>query len=150
MNATPSLIFRPDRGRKGYRLRCRFAVPAFPNEHFLEKAKFVAAEQFVKDMETQGWDYLDAHGFRMTGPYGVPIKQPELPRRSQQEQWQVKARQAQGAVQAGARLLVPPSLGGVATVPSLNEAESWEYELAGVFVRKTIVFEYDEVFTNDN
>lgn len=134
----PTLLFRPDHGYKPYRLRCRFAMDAFPNRGQLETAKHTAAEQFIKDMEKQGWEYLDQHGIQMSGPYsesvitGVPSMREQL-----------KAKDAVYAVAQGARLL-PQKRDLVASVPPLALSERWEFELAAVFLRKTIVMEYNE------
>jgi len=145
------VIIRPERGKKAYRLRCRFRVEAHPSERWLEKAKYRAAEEFVRDMAKQGWEYLSKHGFKMTGPYPA-IETVRLPKASQQPQWHIPSRDMLEAIQAGYRLNPPPDEGGYAkTVPLIDETDKWEYELAGVFLREKILSEvpdkHEESFT---
>jgi len=143
MNA-PNLLIRPDLGRKAYRLRCRFEIEAYPRPEWLEKAKFAAAEWFVKDMEKEGYEYLDKHGFQMKGPFAVPYKMHQLPPAHVFEREQVKAKELTAIIKAGGELPRVSPFDYASTVPTLAEAEKWEFELAGVFVRKTIVFEFNE------
>ena len=137
--AYPELLLRRDHGYHSYRMKCRFAVEAYPNPRFLERAKHVAAEAFVKHMAMQGWTYLDKYGFKMTGPYPA-VQSVTLPRRSQQERWHEPSAKIMAAVAAGARYRAPRD-GLVSTVPLLGETDKWDYELVGVFVRKTIMAE---------
>jgi hypothetical protein len=140
----PELLLRPDLGKRGYRLRCRFSVGAFLDEWSLEKAKRVAAEAFVTDMAKQGWCYLDRYGFKMTGPYPA-IEVVQLPKRSQQERWHLPSADIMPAVMAGARIGRIAQDGGYArSVAPLTETDRWEFELAGVFVHQTILTEYPD------
>mgnify|MGYP001616947722 FL=1 len=95
----------------------------------------MAAEQFVKDMAKRGWEYVDEHGFRMTGPY-PSIEVMSLPKPPAR----LRNKEALARVIQGDRLRDP---GGVITmsVPLLTATEYWEYELAGVFVHKTLVMD---------
>jgi len=135
-----TLLLRPDLGRRAYRLRCRFTVNAFPDKDMLEKAKFKAAEMFVRDMAKQGWAYLDKHGFKMTGPF-VPMNIVSLPKRHQQARWHTPSREMLAAVRDGYRGRDVPDQGYVTTVAPIQGADAWDFELAGVFVHKTILTE---------
>ena len=139
-NLALTLLLRPDRGRSAYRLRCRFKVNAFPNPDFFDKAKFQAAEMFVRDMKKQGWTYLDKHGFKVSGPY-APLVPVSLPHRHLQAQWHTASRDLLPQIQAGRRFHRPKEPGYVSVVPSLIEMDEWEFELAGVFVHSTILTE---------
>ena len=135
----PEILIRPDRGKKAYRLKCRFVIDAFPSERFLDKAKYAAAEQFVRDMEKQGWRHEPQHGFKMTGPYPA-TEIVNLPKRSEQEKWNIPSRDLLAAVQAGYRL-DSPAASYVKPVPLITETDRWEFELAGVFLHETILTE---------
>ena len=134
-----NLLLRPDLGKKAYRLRCRFTVPAFPRKDWLDKAKVTAAEAFVRDMAKQGFEYVDKYGFEMTGPF-APLVRGSLPKRHEQERWHQSSREMLPGLMRG---VAPRASGGgyVSVVPSLNETEQWDYELKGVFVHKTILVE---------
>ena len=135
-------IIRPDFGSKAYRLHCRFTMPAYPRADFLAKAKFEAAELFVKDMAKQGFNYIDKHGFKMTGPYQHTVIR-NLPSMHEQERWHQSSRDMLADVKAG-RAPRATGPGYVSSVLDLSESELWEYDLGGVFVHKTIVVEYPE------
>ena len=138
------IILRPDRGKQAYRMRCSFSIGAFPSERSLEKAKYAFAEQFVRDMAKQGWEYLDKYGFELTGPE-APVEVMTLPPRRQQEQWHVASAQMLAAAQAGARPDRLSRNGGYArNVPPVAESEKWEFKLAGVFVREALRVEYPD------
>ena len=132
------LLFRRDLGKRPYRLRCRFQIDARPKAEWLEKAKIAAAEAFVRDLRKQGFEYMDVHGIRMTGPYAVAVI-PRLPKRSQQEPWHVNAREMLPAALAGYRPPAPSGMGPVGTIPLLGHSEKWEYELAAVFIHETML-----------
>lgn len=134
-----TLILRPDLGRKAYRLRCRFRVEAFPHAGWLEGAKYAAAEMFVKDMAKQGYEYLDEHGFKMTGPFPC-LDVITLPKRSEMAKWHTPSREMLPGLMAGKKYRTSASP-FVMTAPNLAETDEWEYELAGVFVHKTILME---------
>lgn len=122
-------------------MKCRFIVGAFPSERGLREAKYEAAGRFVRDMAKRGWGYLDKHGFKMTGPYPeTPIM--TLPKRSQQERFHTPSREMLAGVQAGHRFNHMSRDSGYARdVPLIAETDSWEFELAGVFVHETILTE---------
>ena len=141
----PTVIMRRDHGYKPYRLHCRFTVEAYPSQGWLESAKHQAAERFIEDMGKQGWDYIDKHGIAMTGPYSASVIT-GLPSAAQREKDRINAREAVFAVAAGARLL-PSKREMVASLPPIAMSPEWEFDLSAVFLRKTIVMEYDE---NDN
>lgn len=135
-----TLLLRPDLGRKAYRLRCRFAVNADPQPDLFDKASFRAAEMFIRDMKKQGWEYLDKHGFKVSGPY-VPLNPISLPKRHQQAQWNTPSKDLLPRIQAGQRFDRASDPSYVSAVPSMAALDTWEFELAGVFVHKTILTE---------
>jgi|SRR3972149_2774279 len=136
------LLLRPDLGKKAYRLRCRFRIGAYPSERTLEKAKYKAAELFVRDMAKQGWEHLEPHGFKMSGPFPA-TETGYLPKRSQQERWHVPSRELIGAVLNSytPRLPVAHDNSYARIVPLVTETDDWEFELAAVFVHPTILTE---------
>ena len=136
------VLVRPDRSKRAYRLRCRFRVEAFPNPGFLERAKFRAAETFVEDMHKQGWEYLNSHGFKMTGPFPA-IEVVNLPKRSLQPRWHQPSQEVLQRIMAGQRVRATGN-GFASDMPGLGACEKWEYELAGVFVHNTILTETPE------
>ena len=133
------VLIRPDLGNRAYRLRCRFVVDAAPQQDYyraiwrraLEKMQHAMAERFISDMAKQGWGYLPSQSITMTGPFSeTPIvslrgirrphfdaRRPDLRRRGD----------------AAASL--------VSIVPDLDKTDRWEYELAAVFVHKTLLME---------
>ena len=133
------IIARPDRGKHGYRLRCRFTINRLPAERWLEQAKYAAAERFVVDMRKQGFEYLDAHGFKMTGPF-VPLKIVSLPSKAQQEKWHLRSTAMLPRLMQGEKFRARQE-GFATNALSLDESEEWEFELAGVFVHDTILTE---------
>ena len=139
-----TLLVRPDMGRKAYRLRCRFKVSAFPSQDLLEKSKYKVAELFVESLAKQGWEYLDKHGFKMTGPF-APLVIVNLPKKHQQAQWHMKSSEMlEKHMNHGGSLSASPRSSPtsyVSDVPPLAECEEWEFELAGVFVHKTLLAE---------
>lgn len=144
MDRLPELLLRPEQPKRGYRLRCRFAIEAHPKPEWLDKVKFKVAEDFVKDMEKQGWEYDPnkvepaLRGFRLTGPYTfTPIT--GLP--SKTEQFRFSARRDLDKVLRGDRMRLQDLSRYVADVPVLEENEKWEYELSAVFIREQILIE---------
>ena len=133
------LITQPEASKRPCRLRCRFKVDAAPSHphlrriwlRALEKMKYRMAERFIKDMARQGWEYLDKHGIRMTGPYTAvtPVDLRHYKRRHFNAQTPVFGRNGSG-----------PEL-AVVTLPPLAEADHWEYELAAVFLHKRLLVE---------
>lgn len=134
------LMLRPDLGKRAYRLRCRFTIGAMPSARTLEKAKYHAAELFVRDMKQQGWEYLDHYGFRMTGPFPA-TEAVTVPKRSQQARWHIPSHELLPALLAGYRVPMPVEPSIVRCVPTISTTDAWEYELAGVFIRDTILTE---------
>src|SRR3972149_2404234 len=135
---TVELLLRPDLGKRAYRLRCRFRIGQKPRRDFLEKAKYAAAEKFVADMRRQGWEYVERYGFSMTGPF--PSLDPiAIPKRVRVP----SAHEMLAGVRQGNPYRAEPVY-GVQSVPLLSESDDWQYELAGVFVHKTILTEYTD------
>lgn len=145
-----NLLLRPDLGKKAHRLRCRLTIDAAPRHPYMrgfwerefEKAKYKTAEWFVEDMAKEGWTYVEKHGFTIRGPLpAIPLL--GLPKASQQPRWHIPSQELLAAVRAGHP---PPPLearddGIVYNVPSLDRTDKWEYELAAVFYRPTILQE---------
>ena len=132
-----TLLIRPDLGRKAYRLRCRFRTEAFPRDAWLDKAKYAAAEAFVRDMAKQGYEYQDAHGFKLAGPFSC-LHIATLPKHS----WQFSAAEMLQRLRAGQPVSDRHEGKDYArTAPALTATDQWEYELAGVFIHKTILCE---------
>ena len=131
-------LIRPSLDKRGYRLRCRFKIDAYPWPSVLGREKVRMAERFVRDMAKQGWVYDDRFGFHMTGPY--PRIEPvtiHIGRRP-------SAREMLPYVVNGARFL---DEGGTAagTMPKLIESEYWEFELSAIFIRAAILVETAEL-----
>ena len=130
-------------GKKAYRLRCRFRVGAYPGASLLEKAKYTAAEQFVRDMHKQGFDYIgesgkvpvSQRGFRMRGPFHVvdpvtiKVVRP------------LTAKELLPLLLRGEPVPKQPEGTSAMNVIPVAENERWEYELGGVFIRNTILTE---------
>lgn len=143
-----TLILRPDLGKKAYRLKCRFTIEAFPTKRSLELGKFKAAGLFVTDLAKQGWENVEKFGFKLNGPFS-PVEIMTIPKRSEQPRWNASSKEMYGAIQSGniqnyqrqqyERMAAD---GGYARpVPHITEVDSWEFELVGVFVHKTILME---------
>ena len=129
-----TLIVRPSRDKKPYRLRCRFRIEPHPGQGRLDREKVKVAEQFVRDMHKQGWENHTGSGFAMKGPFPPVIPVTIRPRRTP------SARQMLAGVARGERVL-DDGYTGVREVPLLGESEWWEYEIAGVFIRAQILTE---------
>lgn len=136
----PTLLLRPDRGVRPYRLRCRFTVNAYPSERELDEACIAAVEQFIKDMAKQGWDYLDEYGFQLDKSPKPHFALSEVLPRGKQEEWHVDARKVQNPSAVKRIGLSSP---GVITVPSVAHSDRWDFELSAVFLHKTLLTEYD-------
>lgn len=130
-----TLPMRPTRDRKAYRLRCRFRIEPRPTQDRLDREKVRIAERFVVDMHKQGWENVESHGFKMTGPFPMVVPKTIHPRRM------LSAREMLPGVREGYRFLDDGETAGVSLVPALAEAEWWEYEIAGVFAREQIMTE---------
>lgn len=129
-----TLIMRPTRDRKAYRLRARFKIEPFPSPFRLDREKVRVAERFVADMHKQGWEYIEGYGFKMSGPFPMIVPRTIPVRRMP------TAREMLPRVARGERFL-DDSETGVSIVPALAESEAWEYEIAGVFAREQIMTE---------
>ena len=56
---TFGVLLRPDLGKRGYRMKCRFRIEAYPVPDRLKKATAEAAVLFIKDMRLREWEYTD-------------------------------------------------------------------------------------------
>lgn len=128
------LLFKPDFGKKAYRLKCRFLIEAYPTEDRLKQGALRAYDWFVRDMAKEGWECLTGEGVRMLGPFS-PVQPMNLHRPRL-----LSSRQMLPAVAQGAKFRATEDFGAKTVIP-LSECESWEYELRVVFVRNTIVFD---------
>ena len=130
-----TLLMRPSRDKRPYRLRCRFKIDARPSRSRLEVEKVRIAERFVSDLHKQGWENLPSYGFKLRGPFPmvvpVTIKVPRKP----------TAREMESAVLQGARFL-DNGRDYAKAVPKLHVSEYWEFEISGVFAREEIQVEY--------
>lgn len=139
MNPSLTLLIRPDLGKMAYRLKCRFVIASGHGQRELEQAKYKAADWFIKDMHKEGWEYIERYGFRLRGPFpATPV--PVTIRRKAH----LSAKNMIDQVRMGARFLadnIP-----IFTVPLLEETDKWEYELAGVFMHKTILVEVPDIW----
>src|SRR3990167_1538400 len=129
-----TLLVRHTREKTPYRLRARFKIEPYPSPFRLDREKVKVAEQFVRDMHKQGWEYVESHGFKMTGPF--PMVEPVTirPRRT------LTAREMLPRVARGERFLDDGDT-GVSFVSSLGASEYWEYAIAAVFSREQILTE---------
>lgn len=128
------VMLRPFLPKRPYRLRCRFKIEPIPSRERLDREKVRVAERFVRDMQKQGWVYDNRFGFRMRGPF--PPIEPTTIHIARMP----SAKQMLPYVAQGARFL---DKGGTQAglMPVLPESNYWEYELAGVFVRDTVLVE---------
>ena len=132
-----TLIIPKQREHKPYRLKCRFKADPYPSQGRLDQEKVIIAEQFVKDMHKQGWEYDGRHGLTMTGPYPMVTPITIHPRRM------LTAREMASGVANGQRFR-DDGEDAVSIVPRLSLSEHWEYEITGVFVREQIMVEYPD------
>lgn len=131
------LILPRDRGRKPYWLHARFSTPAYPKPEWVDELADAAGKLFIADMNRQGWQFEDKHGLWWTGPL-QPTPVTGAPTRAQREYF--RAKDALSRVQQGDKMRAR-ELDYVASVPLLNESETWEYDLKGVFIHDTILVE---------
>ena len=131
------LLLRPDLGKRAYRMKCRFLIGAFPSERMLEKAKYEAADLFVRDMAKRGWQYMGEHGFTMKGPFPAT----ETVSLQSQGRWHIPSRELLPAASQGYGVRAAIDGGYARNVPMITETDSWEFELAGVFIHDTIMTE---------
>ena len=148
IHATGSRGNMPDLGKKAYRLKCRFQVPAGSGRAYLERAKYAAAEQFVADMAKRGYEHIgESHrlpvaerGWRMKFKGAHIEVMTSLPKPKRLP----SAREMQAAVMQGARFLAddrPTTM----TVPHFTQCEYHDYELSTIFLRDTILFEVPDL-----
>lgn len=131
---TPTLLLRPERDKKAYRLKCRFKIEAYPRRDRLERAKFQMAERFVVDMAKRGWGYVERFGFTMKGPH--PMVEPTTIRPPRQ----LSAREMLPGIMAGNPFRDTGADYAKPVLP-LAMQEYWEYELVGVFARTELLTE---------
>ena len=136
MNA-PTLLLRPARDKKAYRLKCRFKIEAYPYPDRLERAKVRMAERFVEDMHKQGWEYAEQFGFKMKGPF--PMVETMILRRPRQH----SAKEMLAGVLAG-NPYRDEGVDYAKPVLALDMQEYWEYELCATFSRMEILTEYPD------
>ena len=133
---TVEILLRPDLGKKAYRMRCRFTIDSYPKDEWLEKVKYEVARRFVEDMAKQGYDYIDKFGFKLSGPLDHVAVSHFIPPYNRQEKWHYAARDG-----------MPMRVSGdsyASDLPSLAEAEKWDFELSAVFVSRTLVVEVED------
>ena len=146
IHAAGSLGNRADLGKRPYRLKCRFQVPAGSGPGLLERAKYAAAEQFVADMAVRGYVYIggssrlpaDQRGFRMAfkGAHVEVMTSIPKPKRLP------SAREMQAAVMQGATFREDEKeRSTVKNVPHSSQSEFWDYELSAVFLHDTMLFD---------
>ena len=143
VRATGALGTMPDLGKRPYRLKCRFQIPAGAGPRVLEKAKHVAAEQFIADMQVRGFSYIGEssrlpagqRGFRMAfkGAHveiATSVSRPRV----------LSAREMLPAVMQGAAFR-NEDRSPVQDVPHFTQCEYHDYELSAVFLHDTILTE---------
>lgn len=104
------------------------------------KAVLDQVESWIDQMALQGWEYLDKHGLEMVGgPYTViePTFIPRPAKRMTNKEMLHRVSQGDPCRDVGQSY--------AETVLSLAEVEFWEYEVAAVFVHKTILVETPSV-----
>ncbi len=147
----PELLVRPDLGKRGYRLKCRFTVEAYTRPEAVNKLKFKVAELWVQDMYKQGFDYdpnvlpMDERGFKLVGPFvSTPIT--GLPKTSDIRP--MSGREALRRVLTGDPLR-DTGKNFVANLPAIHETDKWEYEISAVFVHTTLMAEIPDSHEED-
>lgn len=110
----------------------RFRIGAHPSPDQLAKERNWAMDDFIRQMAIRDWDYVPKYGYKMAGPF-IAIEPVTLPKPSR-----LKAKEIMPHVMQGARYL-DDGTENVMTVPLLSETENWEYELAAIFVHRTIL-----------
>lgn len=103
----------------------------------MDREKVIIAEKFVVQMHQQGWEYDGRHPFKMTGPFPMVPVVTIRPHRAP------TAKEMLSYVKNGARFL-DNGENTASIVPPLALSEWWEYEIAGVFVRRQIMTEYPD------
>lgn len=132
----PELLLKPDLGKKGYRLRCLFTTGPNPSKDYWDKARVTAAERFIQDMKRQGWEFVSRYGFQVTGPkaYIEVGEAPPAPKRFSAKEMLHQAMRGEP--------IRDTYRSPIQSVPALTLADVWEWELAGVFQRDTLLMEY--------
>ena len=131
-----TLLMRPTRDRKAYRLKCRFKIEPRPSQSRLEVEKVRIAERFVRDMRKYNppWINLPDHGFKMRGPFPMIVPMDiRVPRKP-------TASQMFAQVRDGARFL-DNGRDYAKAMPKLEMSEYWEFEISAVFVREEVLVE---------
>lgn len=137
-----TLIVRPSRDKRPYRLKCRFRIEPRPLRDRLDREKVRIAEWFVKDMEKEGWEHDLRFGFEMKGPFPMVETTTLHPRRTP------TAREMLPRVARGERFLDDGAV-QVRNVPTLKMSEWWEFEISGVFIRTQIMTERPDAHEED-
>ena len=121
-------IVRPSLERRRAILRCRFLIGAHHRPEHLERAVYEASQRFVDDMAKQGWEWLGRMALA-DGPFPatpIPTSIPKAPAKRKRRLGEPSSRDETVAATAAA---------SVAALPTLLTTDTWEYELAGAFVR---------------
>ena len=90
-------------------------------------------------MAKQGGEYIGKYGFKMSGPFPA-IDGMSLPRRSGQGTWHIPSKELMSSILSG-NGAKRNSKGFALSAPTLDKTDRWEYELAGVFLRPSILSE---------
>lgn len=138
---TPTLILRPDLEHQRYRLTCRITIDAPLRgvktdawKDYARREVKRAHEQFVRDMEKQGWRYIDGQVPRVKGPFshidpgGIPGK-PNMPKR----------RPGHPSIPLDEIDHVPNRDSYVQRVRGVEQHEQWDYEFTEAFTRRMLV-----------
>lgn len=137
---SPTLILRPDLEHQRYRLTCRITIDAPLRgvktdawKDYARREVKRAHEAFVRDMEKQGWRYINGQVPRVKGPFshidprGIPGK-PSKPKR--------KPGQPSVDVRHWDRTDWDYY---TETVDRVEHHEQWDYEFTEAFTRRMLV-----------
>jgi len=132
-----ALLLRPELDHQRYRLTCRITIDAplrgIKTERWREYARREvkrAHEQFVRDMERQGWRYIPgvpqvAGPFSHIDPRGIPNK-PNIPKRRRGEPSQPLRDKTDWNYYTE-------------DVRPVSQHEQWDYEFTESFTRRMLV-----------
>ena len=118
-------IVRPSPEYRRAILRSRFLIGAHHRPEHLDSAMREAGDRFVADMARQGWEFLGRMALA-GGPYvptPIPTSIPKAPPKA--------------ARRLGEHPTKPDTYPSnvVTDMPTLLTTDTWEYEIAGAFVR---------------
>lgn len=136
-----TIIVPKEAGLKPYRLHARFSIKSYPPPAALDEAVKTCAEKFIEDMAKQGWEYLDQHGVFLDPEPKPHFDIYDAPKRSQQEEWHVNARQVQDP--RSVQRLKTVGTPGVLSLPSVAHSDVWDFDISAVFLHKALITEYD-------